>query len=178
MIKAKSIDLNDFFIQALLTGKAEVEINKVQIRVNMHYRPKTFGIGLTSSIKGHEGVASSSYDIESSFSMIRQYYEQYAGHPLPETTTPPVRTWYVEITRGLLIPFYKGSYRPNLKDFLITNDQTGEEEYFFTVPKHLVPHYGFDREGDTMYVPRYSVWERSLKDYIPKQLAHNDTSLL
>ena len=38
MSKAKSIDLNDFFIQALLTGKAEVEINKVQIRVNMHYR--------------------------------------------------------------------------------------------------------------------------------------------
>ena len=56
MNKAKSIDLNDFFIQASLTGKAEVEINKVQIRVSLHYRPKTFGIGLTSTNKGHEGV--------------------------------------------------------------------------------------------------------------------------
>lgn len=178
MIKAKSIDLNDFFIQVLLNGKAEVEINKVQIMGSTHKYPKTLSLQMNSTVNGYEGCGSSVHDFEEACSLVRDRYRHYTGHELPETTPPPSRVWYVHIVRGLMLPIFIGPYRPNLEDYLLTNDQTGLQEYCFKVQPHLVQHYGFDCEDGYMYFPKHTVWERNLTDYIAPVLAYTDTSHL
>ena len=178
MQKAKSIDLNDFFIQVLLNGKAEVEINKVQIMGSTHMYPKTLSVQMNNTNGGFEGCGSSQHNFDEACSMIRKMYLRYTGSNLPETTTPPNRTWYVHVVRGLMLPIHVGPYSPNLEDYLLTDPQSGLQEYCFKVQPHLIPHFGFDCEDGYMYFPKHTVWERSLTDYIPPVIAYTDTSHL
>lgn len=178
MAKAKLFDLDDFFIQVLLKGKNEIEINKFRISASLFTYPKTLCVNMECNINGSQGMGSSVCNLEEAYSMIRSYYRNCTKQDLPESVIPPSRVWYVEIILSNLIPIFIGPYQPNLEDFLITNTQTGEEEYFFNVPAKYVPHFDFDRVGDTIYVPKYKVYERSLTDYVPQKLVYTATSHL